>query len=129
MINIYILCFGIFQFLTGIFELLFPKLYYPIIRTIVDSKYYFLHGIFLITTGLPLTVYSGSFSTVIFIIGLIIVFTGPVVIFYPDKVRDIFKNNEIMYGFDYIKNTVRVEAVLRIMAGIIMVSGYILSVQ
>lgn len=125
MISYYILFFGISQFICGFLEFLFPDYFYSMIIKWVRSKYYFLHGIILIVSGFPLTLYSGFLSSIIFIIGIIIVFTGPVVLFYPKIIRDVFNKSENDYGIENIGNIVRTEGVLRIITGIILASAFL----
>jgi len=124
MFLLYIFLFGLFQILSGLLEFIFPAKFYSVLRRWINSRYYFLHGLFLIATGFPLTVYDGRFSTALFIIGIIIVFTGPVVLFYPEKIREIFDSAERDLGKENVTGIMKTEAFFRIAAGTVMVISF-----
>ncbi len=129
MILLYTFIFGIFQIIAGLAELILPEKIYTMMKSWVNSPLYFIHGIILILTGFPLTVYKGSLSTAVFIIGIVIVFMGPVVLFYPEKIRSIFNQGEADLGDRGLVKVVRAEAMFRIGAGLILITGYLLSVR
>lgn len=91
-----------------------------------SHRAYFLHGLVLIAGGFPLTLYKGPLSTAIFIMGLIAVVTGPVVLLYPHKIRSMFESLEQDMGKATIKKVMVTEGVVRISAGVICITGYIL---
>ncbi len=122
MLTIYVLVFGIFVATVGLVELLLPSVMMKIWRYWVSHRLFFLYGILLMAAGFPLTIYNGArFETIIFIIGLVVVFTGPFVLLYPHKMGGLF-----LQGMEEMSPRGRTIAILfdaavRITAGLICV--------
>jgi hypothetical protein len=51
----------------------------------ISCRFFRFHGAALIVIGFPLTIYNGYLSSVIFLIGLVVVFTGPVILIYRKR--------------------------------------------
>jgi len=85
----------------------------------VSSRYFPVHGLALIFIGLPLTVFKGYLSSIIFFIGLIVVFTGPFILIYPEKIRSVFSNSEDMIKDKDIKMMIYLDAFFRLSTGVI----------
>jgi len=86
----FIITLASIQAALGIAELTAPSMMYGFWRKWVSSRFFFIHGMLLIVAGFPLTVYKGEFSGVLFIIGLVIVLSGPFVLIYPEKIKKSF---------------------------------------
>ena len=126
MIPLYILILGIFLVFLGAVELTIPLRAFRFWKSWVFKRYFFLHGSVLIAAGFPLTIYQGPLSTLLFIIGIFAVLTGPFVLIYPEKIRHMFQAmSEDMKDSD-IKKMIYIEGSLRIAAGAICVVSYIL---
>jgi hypothetical protein len=120
MLELYMIIFGIFQIIAGLFELILPVRLFKIWRTWILSKYFPLHGIFLIAGGFPLLVFKGYLTGIIFWIGIFMVLTGPFLLIYPEKIRDVFKTAENDFTPRDLRIMVYVDSVIRLAAGIIV---------
>ena len=89
----------------------------------INNKLYFLHGVLLILGGFPLTVYSGRFSGIIFAIGLMVVFTGPFVLIYPEKIRGMFNAIAGEPDLKKIRGFILIDASLRVVSGIFFIAS------
>lgn len=125
-IRTYILILGVILIIIGTTELVYPMKAFDVWKNWVNKKFFFLHGIILIAGGLPLTVYNGTFSVIIFIIGLLAVLTGPVILIYPEKIRDTFESVSNEWSSKGIEKIIFSEALLRICAGLIFITSYAL---
>lgn len=122
MLTIYVLVFGIVVATVGLVELLFPSVMMKIWSRLVTHRLFFLYGIVLMGAGFPLTIYNAPrFDTIIFIIGLFVVFTGPFVLLYPQKIGGFFLQgmNEMSPGGR--KLAIFFDASVRITAGLICI--------
>lgn len=129
MMNIYILSLGIFLIIVGIIELLMPDRCYILWKKWIDNRYFPVHGILLIAAGLPLTVYNGTLSGIIFVLGIIIVLTGPFILIYPEKTRSAFQSIPDEIGQKNIKNIMRLDALARVSIGILLFTCYFINSQ
>ncbi len=93
-----------------------------------SSRLYFLYGIALIIAGFPLTQVPSSnpLSTPLFIIGLIVVFSGPFILIYPEKIRNVFLQGLEELGQTGSRFALIVDAIARIATGILCIAAYIL---
>ncbi len=126
MIAVYILILGIILILIGGVELAFPLRAFGFWKDWVSKKLFFLHGSILIIAGFPLTIYKGPLSTILFIFGLLAVLTGPFVLIYPDKIRQMFQAMAEEIKDSDMKKIIYAEGSLRIAAGVIFVTTYFL---
>jgi hypothetical protein len=125
MINYFILFFGIIQLLIASVEIIMPHKSFHCLES-VDLLQVF-HPFMeqqLIVVGFPLTIYNGYLSSVIFIIGLVVVFTGPVILIYPEKIREAFSFSSDTFQEGSLKKIVRFDALMRMAAGIILVLSF-----
>jgi hypothetical protein len=83
----------------------------------VSMRIFPLHGLALIMIGLPLTTYKGYLSSLIFFIGLIIVLTGPFILIYPEKIRNVFSSSGNLFQEKDIKIMIYMDAFFRLGAG------------
>lgn len=119
MYKYFLLVIGSTQLLMALIEFAFPLRAFEMWRRWVLSWFFPLHGLALIFIGLPLAVYKGYLSSVIFYIGLFIVFTGPFVLIYPEKIRKVFSSSGDMFKDKEIKVMIYMDAGFRICAGAI----------
>ncbi|TFH42050.1 MAG: hypothetical protein E4G96_04265 [Chrysiogenales bacterium] len=124
MIVTYLLFFGTAMIVLGAAELADPRRAFSLWRSWSAHRLFFMHGVLLIVAGFPLVLYHGPLSTIVFIIGLVIVFTGPFVLIYPEKIRAMFTSLEEELGSDRIRTIMRMESFIRIAAGAILVVAY-----
>ena len=119
----YLLCLGIFAGTIGLAELIFPLRIYGIWKKWLALKIFPLHGLLLVAIGFPLTMYEGRFSKVIFVIGVFICMTGPFILLYPEKVRELFKHISEEMPENAVKKLIYFDAGVRISAGIIFITA------
>ena len=114
------LLFGFFQIFAGFSELILPVRVFKLWKIWVLSKYFPVHGIFLIACGFPLVIFKGYLEVIIFWIGVFMILTGPFLLVYPEKVRDVFKTAENDFTPRDLRIMVYVDSVIRLAAGIII---------
>lgn len=126
MLALYLCFFGIYLISIGLLELIIPKYMLQLWIKFSSSRLYFLYGIALIIAGFPLTqVPSSNFlSTPLFIIGLIVVFSGPFILIYPDKIRNVFLQGLEELGQTGSRFALIVDAITRIVTGILCIAAY-----
>ena len=113
------------QILIGLTELIAPAGSYRLWKRWTWNRFFYIHGIFLIAAGFPLTIYKGHFSGILFVIGLIIVLTGPFVLIYPEKIRGVFSEAEKEMKPESIKQLIYFDSAMRIcFAAILYISFY-----
>lgn len=126
MLAVYVLILGIILVCIGGVEALVPLKAFRLWKKWVSQKLFFLHGLLLIIAGFPLTIYQGRLSTILFIFGLLAVLTGPFVLIYPEKIRQMFLAMAEEIEDHSIKKIVYAEGFLRIAAGVICIISYAL---
>lgn len=100
-------------------EFFFPLRSFLVWKIWIANRYFPVHGLALIFIGLPLTLYKGYLSSVIFIIGLFIVFTGPFILIYPEKIRKAFNDSAGSFDDNQVRGIVFIDAFFRLCAGLI----------
>jgi len=124
MINYFILFFGIIQLIIAFVEITMPYRSFLSWKTWISCRFFPFHGAALIVIGFPLTIYNGYLSSIIFLIGLVVVFTGPVILIYPEKIREAFSFSSETFEEGSLKKIVRFDAIMRMAAGIILVISF-----
>jgi hypothetical protein len=124
MINYFILFFGIIQLIIAFVEFVMPYKSFLTWKEWISCRFFRFHGAALIVIGFPLTIYNGYLSSVIFLIGLVVVFTGPVILIYPEKIREAFSYSSETFQQGSLKKIVRFDAAVRMAAGIILVISF-----
>ncbi|HON78720.1 MAG TPA: hypothetical protein PK544_09540 [Spirochaetota bacterium] len=122
MLELYIVSIGIIFTSIGIFELLMPGKAFLAWKKWSRNRFFFLHGLMLITIGFPMTFYKGAFSAAVFVIGLIIVLTGPFVLLYPEKIREMFHVMSTEMPEQSVHRIVLFEGIIRIIVGALFIS-------
>lgn len=121
MLELYMVLFGLFQVFAGFSEFIAPVRVFKFWKMWVLSKYFPAHGAFLIAGGFPLLLFKGNLSGIIFWIGVFMVLTGPFLLIYPEKIRDVFKTAENDFTPRDLRLIVHVDAFIRLAAGIIVI--------
>jgi len=120
MLELYMILFGLFQIFIGFSELFLPVRLFKLWKRWVISKYFPVHGIFLIAAGFPLVIFKGYLAGIIFWIGVFMVLTGPFLLIYPEKIREVFKTAENDFTPRDLRIMVYVDSIIRLAAGIIV---------
>ncbi|HRZ25214.1 MAG TPA: hypothetical protein P5295_00255 [Spirochaetota bacterium] len=121
MLTTYIFALGIFLAALGLLELVFPAKAFMLWKKWSMSRFFFVHGIVLIAGGFPLTIYDGPLSTAVFIIGCFVVCTGPFLLIYPEKFREMFGSVENEITAPALKKMIITEAVIRIAVAALLI--------
>lgn len=124
MIQIYAALLGMGLMVQGIAEFLAPGRIFRLWMKWIRHRLYFFHGLILIIGGFPLTAYRGRFSGVIFALGLIIVFTGPFILIYPEKIRKVFETMEAHEDGAVIRHLMYADAFVRVLSGGFLAAAY-----
>mgnify|MGYP001769751166 CR=1 FL=1 len=120
MLELYMFFFGMFQLIIGFLELFLPVRLFKLWKMWTLSTYFPVHGIVLIAAGFPLLFYKGHLAAIIFWIGVFMVLTGPFLLIYPEKIREVFKTAENDFTPRDLRIMVYVDSVIRLAAGIIV---------
>lgn len=111
--SLYLFFLAVFLLLQAAVELIIPEKMYAIQRKWIFHRWYPLHGLVLSFGGLPLTFFRESAAGKIMLAaGIIIVMTGPFIIFYTAKVRSFFEESEKEMG-DNRRKLMYLDAVVR----------------
>ena len=124
MIKLFVLIFGIVQFIISAAEFIFPARAFNTWSSWSANRFFPLHGVLLIVGGLPLTIHRGYLSSVIFYIGLVVVLSGPFVLLYPEKVREAFSYSSEEFNGNSLKKIIRFDALLRLATSVILALSY-----
>jgi uncharacterized protein YjeT (DUF2065 family) len=109
----------------SLIELISPSRSFLMWGKWVSNRFFPAHGLALIFIGLPLTVYKGYLSSVIFAVGLIVVFTGPFILIYPEKIRKVFNDSGNMFNDKEIRAMIYTDAFFRFATGsVFLASGW-----
>jgi len=110
---------GFTQIILSLIEIISPLRAFLMWKIWVSNRLFPLHGLALIFIGLPLTVYKGYLSSIIFCIGMFVVFTGPFILVYPEKIRGIFDESGKSFKEREIKIMIFLDAFFRFSSGVI----------
>lgn len=109
----FLILLGSVQAIIALAGFVFPHRTFLMWKSWVINRFFPLHGIVLISVGLPLTAYNGYLFHIIFVIGLVVVFTGPFILIYPEKIVKIFKDSDELFNEKNIKMMIFIDAILR----------------
>lgn len=123
MFKYFLITIGSTQVMIAMLEALSPLRAFLMWRKWVSDRFFPIHGLVLIVVGLPLTFYKGYMSSLIFYIGLVIVFTGPFIILYPEKIQKVFNNSEIVFTDKDIRVMIYLDAFFRFSVGVIFLTS------
>lgn len=119
MYKYFLITIGTTQVIMAFIEIFAPLRSFLMWEKWVSSRFFPVHGLALIFIGLPLTVYKGYLSSVIFYIGLLIVFTGPFILIYPEKIKNVFTDTENLLKDRDKKIMIYFDSVFRLSTGLI----------
>jgi len=126
MIALYVFIIGICLIIVSLLEVLFPLRAFHMWTRYISSKLFFAHGILLITGGFPLVIYKGGLSIIIFIVGVIVILTGPFIIIYPEKIRQMFISMGQELDQKGIRKLVYFDASVRFIVGMMFTISYLI---
>ncbi len=126
-VEIYIAAAGIMLILMAVFEFFRPERAFYFFQRYVFYRYFPLHGLFLIAAGFPMILYRGTLSNIIFVIGVITILTGPFILFYPEKIRNLFAGITEEMGHAEIRRLIYADASLRLLLGALFAAGTVLN--
>ncbi len=121
MISLYVLTLGIIFASMGSVELTLRERAFRFWMRWFNHRLFFMHGAALIILGFPLTFYNGKWSAFVFIVGLVMVLTGPFILIYPEKIRNSFSEIGSEAGEESLRGLVVFDAAVRVVAGILFV--------
>ncbi len=105
----------------GITEIIMPLRTFALWKRWTAHRFFYLHGLLLIAAGFPLTLYENPdhrfLASTIFVIGLIAVFSGPLLLLYPEKIRNLFRQISEENETRSVKRIIYTDAILRILIG------------
>lgn len=114
---------GTTQIIISLMEVFSPLKAFNMWRLWVSNSLFPIHGFGLIIVGIPLAVYKGFLSSIIFYIGLFVVFTGPFILIYPEKIRKVFSDSENIFKEKDIKVMIYIDAFIRMSAGAVFLTS------
>jgi len=122
MLNIYVLVFGTVLCATACIEIIIPSKMIAFWRIWISHRLFFLHGAFLILVGIPLTCYSHHLTgRLVTAIGLLIVFTGPFVLFYSERISSMILSIMEETRQSGKRSLIYIDSALRLIVGIIFI--------
>jgi uncharacterized membrane protein len=109
----------------GITEIIVPVRTFALWKRWTAHRLFYLHGLLLIAVGFPLTLYENPdhpfLANTIFVIGLIAVFSGPILLLYPEKIGNLFQHISEEIETRSVKRIIYADAILRILIGSIFI--------
>ena len=126
MLITYILLLGIYVSIIGLLEIIIPTRMLSVWVKLSSSKIYPFYGIILILAGFPLTQIPSSnpLKTPLFIVGLIIVFSGPFILIYPETMRNLFFQGLDELGEKGSRFALLIDAIARVAVGALCILAY-----
>jgi hypothetical protein len=118
-LSLYVFFLGIILILFSLTEMIIPEKIYALQKRWIQHPLFPVHGFMLMLGAFPLVLFRESLSGKIMMgIGLVIVFTGPFILLFPDKMRSLF-----MHTDKEIENNRRkllfIDATVRLLCGIL----------
>ena len=128
--GIYAALAGLYLLGTGIMEITRPLTVSGLWERFIQSRLFPAYGVLLTLLALPLTLYRGYFSWFILIMGALAAITGPVILLFPGFIQKnmmaMTRNEE---GEDLLPGVVRMDGILRIVLGLIFLTGVSLTLS
>jgi hypothetical protein len=119
-LEIYLTILGALLFLLAMLEFFFPLVIFRIWQKWLNHKLFPLHGVILMAGGLPATLFRDTIAgKLMLIVGIVIVFSGPFVLFFADRVRHYFYESIKELNNEELKHLVYVDAVMRGLVGLL----------
>ena len=94
--SLYILVLGAALMIISAVEFMATKKIYRLWKAWIFHPLFPFHGLLLACGGLPLTFFRDTVSgKIMFCIGLVVVLTGPFILLFPGRIRNIFAMTEL----------------------------------
>jgi hypothetical protein len=94
-LSYYILSLGIALIILCVVQILIPEKIYSIWTKWISHRFFRIHGALIIIGGLPLTLFrEGVSGKLMFCIEFFVVFMGPFILLFPNKLRDLYIHTE-----------------------------------
>jgi uncharacterized membrane protein len=121
-LSYYILSLGIALIILCIVQLLIPERIYSIWKKWISHRFFRAHGAIIMIGGLPLTFFrEGIAGKIMLCIGLFVVFMGPFILLFPNKMRDLYIRTESDIEEEDKKGIIYFDALTRGISGAIFV--------
>ncbi|HOH38355.1 MAG TPA: hypothetical protein PLV17_12170 [Spirochaetota bacterium] len=118
----YLLILSGFLILISAIGLIFPLKTFQKWEKWTESRFFRLHGAALIAGGFPLLNYRGTITgTALFIVGLIVIFTGPFIIIFPELFRKALDTTKDDFTENDKKAIVYTDSIIRILISALMI--------
>jgi len=119
--NYFIFILGFILVILSILEFIFPNSMYTFWQKIITSFLARIYGFIVMISGIILTTFNGSFSTVIFILGIILAILGPLSILYPEILRKMLSDNEASLDLKNKIKLIRTEGTMHLLLGCLFI--------
>ena len=121
-LSYYILSLGIALIILCIIQILIPEKIYSIWKKWISHRFFKVHGALIMVGGLPLTLFrEGIAGKIMICIGIFVVFMGPFILLFPDKLRDLYILTESEIKEEDRKGIIYFDALIRGISGAIFV--------
>jgi len=118
----YLVVLGSGLIILGIIECIIPVQIFLLWKKWIACRLFPLHGLILSIGALPMTFFRDSLSGKIMMgIGIIAVFTGPFILFFPGSIREVFAMTETELEKGDEKGLIYFDASVRISAGFLII--------
>ncbi len=113
----FIFILGIILILISIPELIIPTKMFHAWKKIINTPLVRIYGLIIMISGIILTTFKGSLSTIIFIIGIILAILGPLSILYPEILRKVLSKNVASLDQKEKQKIIRSEGIMHLILG------------
>jgi len=121
-LSYYILSLGIALIILCIVQILIPERIYSIWTKWISHRFFRIHGAIIIIGGLPLTLFrEGIAGKLMFCIGIFVVFMGPFILLFPNRLRDLYIRTEAEIEEEDKKGIIYFDAITRGVSGSIFI--------
>ena len=118
----YLMTLGCGLILFSLVEMMIPQQIFNLWKKWIACRLFPIHGFILSAGALPLTFFRDSIAgKIMFCLGFIAVFTGPFILFFPDKIRHVFSMTEKELEKDDEKGLIYFDAAIRLSAGLLII--------
>ena len=113
----YLFVFGLVLCIISTIEFINPLRAFNLWKRWVYHPLFFLHGFFITLLGFPMCIYNGPLSKGIFLTGIIIVLTGPFILFFPERIRESFTRLDEDMKDEQRRSFIIIDALIRMLVG------------
>jgi hypothetical protein len=120
-LSMYVFFLGIILIFYSLIEMIIPEKIYSLQKRWIQHPLFPVHGFLLMIGGFPLIVFRETLSGKIMTgIGLVIVFTGPFILIFPDKMRSLFMHTDQEIKGNH-RTLLYIDATVRLLCGILCI--------